>query len=67
MSDTSEKSGGGFHFGNVGRDVKMKAGGDITGGNKTTTTTTTTITKWFAGDEQQKRFQAETDQLREAF
>jgi hypothetical protein len=57
MSDTKEKSGGGFHFGNVGGNVKMKAGGDIGGGDKTTTTTT--ITKGFAGDEQKQQFQAE--------
>lgn len=63
MSDTNEKSGGGFHFGSVGGDVKMKAGGDIVGGDKTTTTT---IGKGFEGDEQKQQFQAEIDQLREA-
>jgi acyl-CoA reductase-like NAD-dependent aldehyde dehydrogenase len=63
MSDTNEKSGGGFHFGNVGGDVKMKAGGDIVGGDKTTTTT---IGKGFEGDEQKQQFQAEIEQLREA-
>ena len=70
MSDTSEKSeksSGGFHIGNVGGDVKMRARGDIVGGDKkTTTTTTTTITKGFAGDQQKQQFQAEIDQLREA-
>ncbi len=63
MSDTSEKSSGGFHFSSVGGDVKMKAGGDIVGGDKTTTTT---ITKGFTGDEQKQQFHAEIDQLREA-
>jgi hypothetical protein len=65
MAGTNEKSSGGFHFGSVGGDVKLKAGGDIVGGDKTTTTTIT-ITKGFAGDEQKQQFQAEIDQLREA-
>ena len=63
MSDTSEKSKGGFHFGNVGGSVNLKAGGDIVGGDKTTTTT---IERGFAGDEQKQQFQLEIDQLREA-
>jgi len=65
MSDTNEKSKGGFHFGNVGRDVKVKAGGDVVGGDKTTTTTTT-IKNGFAGDQQKQQFQSQIDQLREA-
>jgi hypothetical protein len=36
---TEEKSGG-FHFGTVGRDVKIEAGGDIVAGDKISTTTT---------------------------
>jgi hypothetical protein len=63
MSDTSEKSKGGFHFGNVGGGVNLSAGGDIVAGDKTTTTT---IEKGFAGDEQKQQFQSEIDQLREA-
>jgi hypothetical protein len=63
MSDTSEKSKGGFHFGSVGGGVNLKAGGDIVGGDKTTTTT---IERGFAGDEQKQQFQLEIDQLREA-
>jgi hypothetical protein len=43
--------------------VKLKAGGDIVGGDKTTTTT---ISKGFAGDEQKQQFQAQIDQLSEA-
>src|SRR5204863_3272662 len=65
MSDASEKSKGGFHFGNVGGAVSVKAGGDVVGGDKTTTTTTT-IERGFAGDEQKEQFQSEIDQLREA-
>ena len=67
MSDTSEKSKGGFHFGNVGGGVNVKAGGDVVARDKITTTTTTiTIQKGFAGDEQKQQFQSEIDQLREA-
>ena len=67
MSDTSETGKGGFHFGNVGGGVNVKAGGDVVAGDKTTTTTTTTtIQNGFAGDEQKKQFQSEIDQLREA-
>ena len=64
MSDTSEKSGGGFHFGSVGGGVNLNAGADIVGGDKTTTTTT--IQNGFAADEQKQQFQTEIDQLREA-
>jgi len=63
MSDTNEKSKGGFHFGNVGGGVNLKADGDIVAGDKTTTTT---IEKGFAGDEQKQQFQSEIDKLREA-
>jgi hypothetical protein len=42
MSANEEAARGGFHFGNVGRDAKMNAGGDIVAGDKTVTTTTTT-------------------------
>lgn len=59
----SEKSGGGFHFGNVGGSVSQSAGGDIVGGDKTTTTTTTI---GFAGEEQKQQFHSEIEQLREA-
>src|SRR6266478_372254 len=67
MSDTNEKSEGGFHFGPVGGEVKIKAGGDMVAHDKTTTTTTTiTMQKGFTGDEQKQQFQSEIDQLREA-
>jgi hypothetical protein len=60
-----EKSGGGFHFGNIGGSVSQSAGGDIVGGDKTTTTTTTTQIG-FAGEEQKQQFHSEIEQLREA-
>ena len=59
----SEKSGGGFHFGNVGGNVITKAGGDIVAGDKTTTTTTQV---GFAAEEQKQQFHSEIEQLREA-
>lgn len=59
----SEKSGGGFHFGNVGGNVSQSAGGDIVGGDKTTTTT---IQKGFADEEKKEQFHSEIEQLREA-
>jgi hypothetical protein len=65
LSNASEKSSGGFHFGSVGGGVNLNAGGDIVGGNKTTTTTTT-IQNGFAAEEQKQQFQTEIDQLREA-
>jgi len=64
MSNESEETRGGFHFGNVGRDVTMKAGGDIVGGNKETTTTT--IQTGFKSEEQKQEFQKQLDALREA-
>ena len=64
---TNEKSSGGFHFGNVGGEVNLNAGGDIVAGDKTTTsTTTTTVKNGFAADEQKQQFQTEIDRLREA-
>ena len=33
MSTKEEEGRGGFHFGNVGRDAKMTAGGDIVAGD----------------------------------
>jgi hypothetical protein len=62
---TSEPSSGGFHFGRVGGDVNLHAGGDIVGGDKTTTASTA-IQRGFAGEEQKLQFQAQIDQLREA-
>jgi hypothetical protein len=59
----SEKSGGGFHFGNVGGNVSQSAGGDIVGGDKTTTTTTQV---GFADEEKKQQFHSEIEQLREA-
>ena len=59
----SEKSSGGFHFGNVGGNVSQSAGGDIVGGDKTTTTTTQI---GFSGEEQKQQFHSEIEQLREA-
>jgi hypothetical protein len=67
MSNESGERRGGFHFGNVGRNVSIKAGGDIVGGNKeTTTTTTTTIQTGFKSEEQKQEFQKQLDALREA-
>jgi hypothetical protein len=66
MNDANEKSKGGFHFGNVGGDVKVKARGHVVGGDQNITTTTTTIERGFAGDQQKQQFQSEIDQLREA-
>ena len=59
----SEKSSGGFHFGNIGGNVSQNAGGDIVGGDKTTT-----ITRQigFAGEAQKQQFHSEIEQLREA-
>jgi hypothetical protein len=59
----SEKSGGGFHFGNVGGNVSQSAGGDIVGGDKTTTTTTQV---GFADEAKKQQFHSEIEQLREA-
>lgn len=58
----SEKSSGGFHFGNVGGDVSQSAGGDIVGGDKTTTTMTQV---GFADEEKKEQFHSEIEQLRE--
>jgi len=67
MSTKEEKGRGGFHFGNVGRDAKMTAGGDIVAGDKhTVTTTTTTIQSGFQSEEQKQEFQEKLDALREA-
>ena len=63
MADENKGKNGGIQFGNVGRDVKIAAGGDIVAGDKTTTTT---IQKGFRGEEQKQQFQAQIDQLREA-
>ena len=53
-------SKGGFHFGNVGGGVNVKAGSDVVAGDKTgrDKTTTTTIEKGFAGDEQKQQLAA---------
>jgi phage-related minor tail protein len=59
----SEKSSGGFHFGNVGGNVSQSAGGDIVGGDKTTTSTTQI---GFSGEEQKQQFHSEIEQLRAA-
>jgi len=63
MTDENTSQKGGFHFGTVGGNVEVNAGGDIVGGDKTTTTT---IQKGFAAEEQKQQFQAQMDQLREA-
>jgi hypothetical protein len=65
MTDTSEKSSGGFHFGAVGGDVSISAEGDVVGGNKTTTTTTATQIG-FAAEAQRQQFHSEIEQFREA-
>jgi hypothetical protein len=55
---------GGFHFGNVGRNVDITAGGDVVSGDKITMTST--ITHGFQGDGQKQQFQEQVDQLRAA-
>jgi hypothetical protein len=62
MSDREETRGG-FHFGNVSRDVQMRAGGDIVGGDKTTTTA---VQHGFQSEEQKQEFQNQLDALRAA-
>ena len=66
MSTNEEAARGGFHFGNVGRDAKMNAGGDIVAGDKTVTTTTTTTQSGFQSEEQKQEFQKQLEALREA-
>jgi hypothetical protein len=66
MSTKEETARGGFHFGNVGRDAKMNAGGDIVAGDKTVTTTTTTTQSGFQSEEQKQEFQKQLEALREA-
>ena len=67
MSTKEETARGGFHFGNVGRDAKMNAGGDIVAGDKqTVTTTTTTVQSGFQSEEQKQEFQKQLEALREA-
>ncbi len=56
----SEKSGGGFHFGNVGGSVSQSAGGDIVGRDKITTTI-----QGFASEEKKQQFHTEIEELRE--
>lgn len=63
MADEHTNTKGGFHFGTVGGNVAMTAGGDIVGGDKTTTTT---IQKGFRAEDQKQQFQAQIEQLREA-
>ncbi len=66
MSAKEEEARGGFHFGNVGRDAKMNAGGDIVAGDKhTVTTSTTTIQSGFQSEEQKQEFQKQLEALRE--
>jgi predicted phage gp36 major capsid-like protein len=67
MSAKEKEAQGGFHFGNVGRDAKMNAGGDIVAGDKhTVTTTSTTIQSGFQSEEQKQEFQKQLEALREA-
>src|SRR6266571_5572792 len=63
MADENKGKKGGFHFGNVGGNVKITAGGDIVGGDKTATTT---IQKGFRGEEQKQQFEVQIEQLRDA-
>src|SRR5436190_7690162 len=58
--DMSEKSRGGFHFGNIGGSVNLSAGRDIVGGDQATTQI------GFAGEDQKQQFHSEIEQLREA-
>jgi TolA-binding protein len=67
MAEEKATQKGGFHFGNVGGDVDMDAGGDIVAGDKTTTTTTTTtttITYGFKQEEDKAEFLKQIDELR---
>ncbi len=67
MAEEKATQKGGFHFGNVGGDVDMKAEVDIVGGDKTTTTTTTTtttITYGFKQEEDKADFLKQIETLR---
>ena len=57
----SEQKSGGFHFGDIGRDVKIEAGGDVVGGNKVTTTHV-----GFNDHTQKDEFLKQMDELRSA-
>lgn len=57
----SEQKSGGFHFGNVGRDVKIEAGADVVGGDKVTTTHA-----GFDDQTQKQEFLKQMDELRAA-
>jgi hypothetical protein len=57
----SEEESGGFHFGNVGRDVKIQAGGDIVGHDKVTT-----AHAGFNDQGQKQEFLNQLDELRSA-
>jgi hypothetical protein len=61
-----EETRGGFHFGNIGRDVKLAAGGDIVAADKRTVTRSTTITKsGFESAGHKEEFERQLDALRE--
>ena len=57
----SEQKSGGFHFGDVGRDLKIEAGGDVVAGNKITT-----IDAGFNDQTQKDEFLKQMDELRSA-
>lgn len=57
----NESTKGGFHIGTVGRDVNLKAKGDIVGGDKVTTTT---ITNGFKQDDDKQKFLEQIEALR---
>lgn len=60
MSEKKASQKGGFHFGNVGRDVKIEAGGDVIAGNKTTTTT---INRGFKEEKDKEEFVRQINEL----
>jgi len=57
----SEEKSGGFHFGSVGRDVKMEAGGDFVAGDKVMTPRAA-----FEDQRQKQEFLEQMEELRSA-
>lgn len=61
MDEEQASQTGGFHFGKVGGDVKIDAGGDIVAGDKTTTTT---VHNGFKEEKDKEEFARQIDTLR---